>query len=323
MPPDPEPKHRFQLDKIQEEEPQRALKRARSRSFPSPKDQIPYRVLEGFPAVIAPLLHIFNLCWSTGKIPQQWKQAVIRLVPKPAAKDNPQDLSSFRPIALTSCIGKLYTSILKQRLMSFMNSNKYIDSETQKAFLEGVHGCTEHQNKLRQAILDARRNQRNITVCWLDLANAFGSLHQNLITYALWNYHLPGPFIRTIQSLYSGQLAVISSKEWETQPVHLAKGLFQGDPLSSATFNVIINLYLNTLASECNHIGNRFSSSRHQVSILQHADDTCLTASSKANCQAVLHVTERWLIGPTRKPKSPNVRPSPSVARLGRSAIQI
>ena len=184
MPPDPEPKHRFQLDEIQEEELQRALKRARSRSFPSPKDQIPYRVLEGFPAVIAPLLHIFNLCWSTGKIPQQWKQAVIRLVPKPAAKDNPQDLSSFRPIALTSCIGKVYTSILKQRLMSFMNSNKYIDSETQKAFLEGVHGCTEHQNKLRQAILDARRNQRNITVCWLDLANAFGSLHQNLITYA-------------------------------------------------------------------------------------------------------------------------------------------
>ena len=282
MPPAPEPKHCFQLDEIQEEKLQRALKRARSWSSPSPKDQIPYWALKGCPAVITPLLHIFNLWWSTGKIPQQWKQAVIWLVLKPAAKDNPQDLSSFRPIALTSCIGKLYTSILKQRLMSFMNSNKYIDSETHKAFLEGVPGCTEHQFKLWQATLDARRNQRN---------NAFGSVHQNLITYALWHYHLPGHFIRSIQSLYSGQSAVISSKEWETQPVHLAKGLFQRDPLSSAIYNVIINLYLDTLASECSHTGYRFSSLHHQMPILRYTDDTCLTASSKANCQAMLHVT--------------------------------
>ena len=291
MPPAPEPQHGFQMDEIQEEELRRALRRARSGSSPSPKYQVPYRVLKRCPAIITPLLHIFNLCWSTGKIPQQWKQAVIRLIPKPTAKNNPQDLSCFRLIALTSCIGKLYTSILEHRLMRFMNSNKYIDSETQKAFIGGVPGCTEHQYKLWQAILDARRNQRNITVCWLDLANAFGSIHQNLITYALWHYHLPGHFIRTIQSLYSGLTAVISSKEWETRPVHLAKGLFQRDPLSSAIFNVI-NLYLDTIASECSHNGYRFSSSHHQMPILQYADDTCLTASSKANCQTMLCTTE-------------------------------
>ena len=127
---------------------------------------------------------------STGKIPQQWNQAIVRLIPKNSAEDKPNDLSCFRPIALTSCVGKLYTSILKERLVHFMTSNNYIVTATQKAFIEGVPGCTEHQFKLWQAILVARTSQCNITVCRLDLANAFGSIHHNLISYALWHYHL-------------------------------------------------------------------------------------------------------------------------------------
>ena len=103
--------------------------------------------------------------------------------------------------------------------MHFMTSNNYIDTATQKAFTEGVSECSEHQLKLWQAILDARRSQHNITVCCLDLANAFGSIHHNLISYALWNYHLPGHFIQSLHTVLS---AVIPTKQWETtQPVHL------------------------------------------------------------------------------------------------------
>ena len=189
--------------------------------------------------------------------------------------------------------------------MQFMTNNNYINTATQKAFIKDMPGCTEHQFKLWQAILDARRNQRNITVCWLDLANAFGSIHHNLITHVLWHYHLPAHFIQIIQSLYTGLTAVISTKQWETQPVHLAKGLFQGDPLSAAIFDVVINLYLDTIMAECSHSGYRFSSSPHQMPILQYADDTCLTASSKANCQAMLNTTQKWLDWSLLKAKVP------------------
>ena len=173
--------------------------------------------------------------------------------------------------------------------MLFMTGNGYIDTTTQKAFIEGVPGCTEHH-------LDARRNQKNIiTVCWLDLANAFGSVHHNLISYALWHYHLPAHFIHAIQSLYTGLSAVISTKQWETSLIHLGKGLFQGDPLSAAILDVVISLYLDAIKSECSHRGYRFSTSRHQMSTLQYTDDTCLMASSKKGCQAMLDTTEKWL----------------------------
>ena len=66
-----------------------------------------------------------------------------------------------------------------------------------------------------------------------------------------------------------------------------------------------INLYLDTISSECSHNGYRFSSSRHQMPVLQYADDICLTANSKANCQVMLHTTEKWLDWSLLKAKFP------------------
>jgi len=88
IPAAPDPKQPFQCEEIQRKEVERAIRKARAGSSPSPIDQVPYRVLKECPATVTPLLHIFNLCWSAGKTPQQWKQAVIKLIPKTTAKDN-------------------------------------------------------------------------------------------------------------------------------------------------------------------------------------------------------------------------------------------
>ena len=57
--------------------------------------------------------------------------------------------------------------------------------------------------------------------------------------------------------------------------------------------------------SQCSHARYRSSSSLHQLPILQYADDACLTASSKANCQAMLDTTQKWLDWSLLKAKVP------------------
>lgn len=52
----------------------------------------------------------FNISWSTIKIPQGWRVADIRPVPK-AGKD-PKLMNSYRPISQTSVIGKLMERIV-------------------------------------------------------------------------------------------------------------------------------------------------------------------------------------------------------------------
>jgi len=180
--------------------------------------------------------------------------------------------------------------------MVFVTGNHYINQGVQKAFLDGVPGCVEHQFKLWSALTDARHNQRNIHVCWFDIANAYGSVCHNLIVQALHRYHLPAHSIRTVSSLYSNLCTVVSTHQWISNSFYIQIGVHQDDPLSAAIFNVVINLLLDAIQSQCNHLGYRFSSSSSVVlPALQYADDTCLVSNSKENCQTMLDVTQRCL----------------------------
>lgn len=52
--------------------------------------------------------------------------------------------ASFRPIALTSAVGKLFHKILSWRLEKYCLANGLINSSTQKGFLHQVSGAVEH-----------------------------------------------------------------------------------------------------------------------------------------------------------------------------------
>ena len=101
------------------------------------------------------------------------KVGVIRLPGKKKAEADPNQPSNFRPIALTSCIGKVFTSVLKQRWVKYMLDNRYLNTTVQKAFVDGVPGCTEHHLRLLSTN-KARRKHKSLCVCWTNLANAFG-----------------------------------------------------------------------------------------------------------------------------------------------------
>ena len=154
------------------------------------------------------------------RAPIAWKQAVVRLILKSSTACN-NDPANFRPIALTSCIGKLFTSILKNRWLSFILANQYMDTNVQKAFINGVPGCAEHQCKLVSIIKEATEKHRALAVCWLDLDIAYGSVPHALIKFFLQHYHSLPQFTDIISNLYSGLSATITANNWATPPVPL------------------------------------------------------------------------------------------------------
>ena len=79
------------------------------------------------PLGVGILLKMFNASWKLTKIPQQWRQADIRPVPK-AGKD-PGDFSSFRPISLTSSVGKLMERLITNRLRFYLEENHLLASQ--------------------------------------------------------------------------------------------------------------------------------------------------------------------------------------------------
>ena len=288
------PQHEFNCEDISLDEVRRVIKRSKSSSTPSPHDQISYNIFKRCPSLSLALLDIYTACWEGNTVPNAWKVAVIKLLPKPAADQEPTSPANFRPIALTSCVGKIFTRILQHRWQGFMLRNNYMDRNIQKAFLPSTPGCTEHHSKLAGVLSEARHHHKSIAVCWLDLANAYGSVHHSLIRFALNLYHAPPKFKNMVSVLYSGLAAQVSTPCWSTTTLPLQIGVYQGDPLSVSIFNTVINTLVDTLQTR-RDLGYSLSNSRRKVSLLQYADDTCIVADSPASAQHLLNMVDSWL----------------------------
>ena len=217
------------------------------------------------PALLVALHDLFNICWVQSIVPSQWKTASVKLIAKQAAKQDPTLPSNFRPIALTPCVGKLFTTIL---WLSFMLTNNYLDRSIQKGFMPRSPGCIEHHQKLATILRDAKQKHKALAVCWLDLANAYGSVHHFLIHFTLQHYHAPPQFLEIIQSFYSNLSAKVNSNSWSTPLIPLKIGVYQGDPLSVVIFNTVINTMVEVIKTRPDlgyHITNRHSVNQYKM----------------------------------------------------------
>ena len=175
-----------------------------------------------------------------------------------------------------------------------MISNGYLDANIQKAFLLTVPGVTEHQCKPATIIQTARRSKRSLAIAWLDIANAYGSVHHSLIQFALSHYHAPPEFCHLIQSWYSGLSASISIKNSLSSTVPLQIGLYQGDPLSVVIFLSVMATLSDTLQTR-QDLGFPMSNMYTVVNHLLYADDTCVIGRSPADCQHLVDMVQKWL----------------------------
>ena len=60
-------------------------------------------------------------------------------------KGDPSDTANFRPITLQPVLYKIFSTIFRNRLQKFIDSNGYLNSSIQKVFLAGCDGVLEHR----------------------------------------------------------------------------------------------------------------------------------------------------------------------------------
>ena len=118
------PKTKFETE-ITWEELERVIGEA-STNKAAGDDDIPYDIIKALGRrAKGMILHIYNQVWKGKSIPQRWRTAVI----KPLLKEGkePKPPGSFRPIALTACLGKLLEKIIANRLSAFMEDNNLLN----------------------------------------------------------------------------------------------------------------------------------------------------------------------------------------------------
>jgi len=112
-------------------------------------------------------LESLNNIWVSGKFPDSWRTST-----KPGTKDK-SDPSSYRPIALTSCICKVMERMINSRLVWYLEKYKLI-TPVQCGFRK-QRSTTDHLVRLAAFVRESFIERQHAVAVFFDLEKAYES----------------------------------------------------------------------------------------------------------------------------------------------------
>ena len=142
-------------------------------------DELPARVLKETAEQIAPIItHIFQQSYNTGKLPNDWLQALVTPIHKKSLKSDP---ANYRPISLTCIICKVMEHIIVSNIWKHLHKHDVI-LHFQHGFQSGL-SCESQLIETVHDWMTALDNKTQIDAILLDFAKAFDKVpHKRLLS---------------------------------------------------------------------------------------------------------------------------------------------
>ena len=142
----------------------------RDNAAPGP-DEIPPILLKMLRDEVArPLTKLFQRSIDEGRIPEDWRNANVVPIFKKGSRFEP---GNYRPVSLTSVVGKLLERIIKNEIEAHVENNKLIN-DSQHGFRRG----RSTQTNLIEFL--------NVTTRWADEGNCY-----DVIYICIWIFPKP------------------------------------------------------------------------------------------------------------------------------------
>ena len=140
----------------------------------------------------------------------------------------------------------------------------------------------------------ARIRQRSVVITLLDLKNAFGEIHHNLIQSVLDYHHIPDHIKFVIKSLHTDFQTSIITSEFRTPFMTVGRGVLQRDCLSPLLFNMCFNTFIQHIKAEkYRQFGFSFKL-LNPIHWFQFADDAAVITGQESENQHLLNRFSIW-----------------------------
>jgi len=243
------------------------------------EDLVEYRHLKAADSSGTLLQAVYTAVFNIGQVPSQWKSGKTVLIHK---KGDAANIDNFRPITLLSCIYKLMSAVISQRLTLTATAKGWL-STCQKGFIAKSQGLTEHTFGLSAFQQEARRSKSPYFIAFLDLANAFGSVPHQIIHHIIDRLSLPSPLETILHSIYTNASTTFRLPGCPVT-VSLHSGVLQGDALST----ILFNLSLEPVIRAALQSDGKASISSASVGVSAFADDIALAFSTPDFLQSAI-----------------------------------
>ena len=280
----------------------RAAMKKKSCSAPG-EDAIQNTALKKLKSLHPHIAHCFNNLLRWRVCPTQWKSAIVKLLHKGGDDSNPKN---WRPIALTSCLGKLFHSIIASSITEHVTKEYILDTSVQKGFLPKLAGCIEHTAAISQCVRHAKQNRKPLCMVQYDLTNAFGSVPHEIILAALKWARIDSVIVEYVEQMYQGSSLRLKLAGGLSEPIPAQRGVLQGDTLSPILFNMVMEVVYRYIRKARPTLG--FSTGRDLHFCKAFADDLTFLTDNAHHAQEVTELLETVLACLHMKPNTQKCR---------------
>ena len=236
---------------------------------------------------IAFLAETFTRCLRTGHWP--WEASYVTFIKKDGKKSYLKP-GSYRPITISSYVGKTLERIMDKRIKDLCRMNSIPDDE-QEGFLP-IRNTTRYLFKLLSTLHETRRRKATAFLLCVDFQKAFDSIPHVCLLVKLHRLGIKGKILRLLDNML-GSRKVSLMVNGKSGPFRACGrvGLPQGAVLSP----ILFILYIADLLCTRNLPEN----SRSNVEAFKFADDgSCLVFGDMDTCERtmteVLNYIHNW-----------------------------
>ena len=166
--------------------------------------------------LVKPLTTLYQTSLLTGIVPQDWREARVAPLFKKGKRDKPEN---YRPVSLTSIVGKLFESIVKDNIVEHLDRHSLIKG-SQHGFTKGRSCLTNLLSFIETVTLKVDEGNP-VDIVYLDFAKAFDKVPYQRLFKMLEAHGVSGPVLNWIKNWLSSrrQKVCVSNENSDWRPV--------------------------------------------------------------------------------------------------------